>query len=70
VPTKILLKVGFLERDFESDHLAEKSYSTKKGQKIHCEVVIFIRVEKNITKWYFLNTRVAKKISRTIIAKL
>jgi hypothetical protein len=25
VPTKIVLKVGFLERDFERDHLAEKS---------------------------------------------
>jgi hypothetical protein len=32
VPTKIVLKVGFLERD----HLAEKSYWTKMGQKIHC----------------------------------
>jgi hypothetical protein len=28
--------VGFLERDFESDHLAEKSNQTKMGQKIHC----------------------------------
>jgi hypothetical protein len=28
--------VGFLERDFERDHLAEKSYWTKMGQKIHC----------------------------------
>jgi hypothetical protein len=37
VPTKIVLKVGFLERDFECDHLAEKSYWTKIGQKIHCE---------------------------------
>jgi hypothetical protein len=33
VPTKIVLKVGFLERDFEHDHLAEKSYWTKMGQK-------------------------------------
>jgi hypothetical protein len=32
VPTKIVLKVGFLERDFECDHLAEKSYWTKMGQ--------------------------------------
>jgi hypothetical protein len=36
VPTKIVLKVVFLERDFEHDHLAEKSYWTKMGQKIHC----------------------------------
>jgi hypothetical protein len=36
VPTKIVLKVGFLELDFERDHLAEKSYWTKMGQKIHC----------------------------------
>jgi hypothetical protein len=36
VPTKIVLKVGFLERDFERDHLAEKSNRTKMGQKIHC----------------------------------
>jgi hypothetical protein len=28
--------VGFLERDFERDHLAKKSYWTKMGQKIHC----------------------------------
>jgi hypothetical protein len=28
--------VGFLERDFERDHLAEKSNRTKMGQKIHC----------------------------------
>jgi hypothetical protein len=33
VPTKTVLKVGFLERDFERDHLAEKS---NRGQKIHC----------------------------------
>jgi hypothetical protein len=33
VPTKILLKVGFLERVFERDHLAEKM-----GQKLHCSV--------------------------------
>jgi hypothetical protein len=36
VPTKIVLKVGFLERDLERNHLAEKSYWTKMGQKIHC----------------------------------
>jgi hypothetical protein len=36
VPTKTVLKVGFLERDFERDHLAEKSNRTKMGQKIHC----------------------------------
>jgi hypothetical protein len=28
--------VGFLERDFERDHLAEKRNRTKMGQKIHC----------------------------------
>jgi hypothetical protein len=39
VPTKTVLKVGFLERDFERDHLAEKSNRTKMGQKIHCGVV-------------------------------
>jgi hypothetical protein len=32
------LKMGFLERDFERDHLAEKSYWTKMGQKIHCSL--------------------------------
>jgi hypothetical protein len=36
VPPEIVLKVGFLERDFERDHLAEKSNRTKMGQKIHC----------------------------------
>jgi hypothetical protein len=36
VPTKIVLKVDFLKRDFERDHLAEKSNRTKMGQKIHC----------------------------------
>jgi hypothetical protein len=36
VPTKTVLKVDFLERDFEHDHLAEKSNQTKMGQKIHC----------------------------------
>jgi hypothetical protein len=35
VPTKIVLKVGFLERNFERDHLAEKSYWTKISQKIN-----------------------------------
>jgi hypothetical protein len=39
VPTKIVLKEGFLERDFERDHLAEKSNRTKMGQKIHCAAV-------------------------------
>jgi hypothetical protein len=29
VPTKIVLKVDFLERDFKRDHLAEKSNRTK-----------------------------------------
>jgi hypothetical protein len=32
-PTKIVLKVGFLERDFERDHLVEKSNRAKMGQK-------------------------------------
>jgi hypothetical protein len=36
VSSKIVLKVVFLERDFERDHLAEKSNRTKMGQKIHC----------------------------------
>jgi hypothetical protein len=39
VPTKIVLKVGLFERDFECDHLAEKSNWTKMGQKIHCAMV-------------------------------
>jgi hypothetical protein len=29
VPSKIVLKVGFLEREFERNHLAEKSYWIK-----------------------------------------
>jgi hypothetical protein len=33
LPTKIVLKVGFLERDFERDHLAEKSNRTKIAKK-------------------------------------
>jgi hypothetical protein len=41
VPTKIILKVGFLERDFERDHLAEKINRTKMGQKIHCAAPSF-----------------------------
>jgi hypothetical protein len=36
VPTKIVLKVDFLERDFERDHLGEKSNRTKMGQKLQC----------------------------------
>jgi hypothetical protein len=35
VPPKIVQKVGFHERDFEGDHLAEKSNRTKMGPKIH-----------------------------------
>jgi hypothetical protein len=38
VPAKTVLKVDFLERDFERDHLAEKSNRTKMGQKIHCAI--------------------------------
>jgi hypothetical protein len=41
VPTKIVLKVGFLERDFERDLLAEKRKRTKMGEKIHCAVCNF-----------------------------
>jgi hypothetical protein len=33
VPTKIVLKVGFLKRDFERDHLAEKRYKQKWAKK-------------------------------------
>jgi hypothetical protein len=29
VPTKIVLKLGFLERDFERDHLAKKATGQK-----------------------------------------
>jgi hypothetical protein len=32
VPTKTALKVGFLERNFERDHLAEKINRTKMGK--------------------------------------
>jgi hypothetical protein len=39
VPTKIVVKVGVLERDLERDHLAEKSSWTKMGQKMHFEMV-------------------------------
>jgi hypothetical protein len=42
VPTKTVLKMGFFERDFERDHLAEKSNRTKIGQKIHCAVAHFV----------------------------
>jgi hypothetical protein len=34
--------VGFLERDFERDHLAEKSNRTKMGPKIHCPGSILV----------------------------
>jgi hypothetical protein len=40
--------VGFLERDFERDHLAEKSNWTKMGQKIHCAVLK--KLTKNFLK--------------------
>jgi hypothetical protein len=50
VPTKTVLKVGFLERHFERDHLAEKSNRTKMGQKIHCAAeLIFLRAFKRFT---------------------
>jgi hypothetical protein len=42
--------MGFLEREFERDHLAEKSKWTKMGQKIHCAEFVEItraRFEKN-----------------------
>jgi hypothetical protein len=32
----VALQMGYLERDYERVHLAEKSYWTKIGQKIHC----------------------------------
>jgi hypothetical protein len=35
VPTKTVLKLGFLERD----HLADKSNRTKMGQKINCALM-------------------------------
>jgi hypothetical protein len=40
VPTKIVLKVDFLERDFERDHLAEKATGQKWAKKyiVHCLV--------------------------------
>jgi hypothetical protein len=44
VSSKIVLKVVFLERDFERDHLAEKSNRTKMGHKIHCAMVRFYEV--------------------------
>jgi hypothetical protein len=48
VPTKIVLKVGFLERDFERDHLAEKSNRTKMGPKIHCAFLSFFDSDKQL----------------------
>jgi hypothetical protein len=39
VTPKRVVKVGFLERDFERDHLAEKNNWTKMGQKIHCALL-------------------------------
>jgi hypothetical protein len=33
VPTKTVLKVGFLERHFERDHLAEKATGQKWAKK-------------------------------------
>jgi hypothetical protein len=42
--------VGFLERDFERDHLAEKSNRTKMGQKIHCAVSAFYIIFKMLYK--------------------
>jgi hypothetical protein len=38
--TLLCQQVDFLERDFERDHLAEKSNWTKLGQKIHCAMVL------------------------------
>jgi hypothetical protein len=40
--------VGFLERDFERDHLAEKSNRTKMGQKIHCMAEISTQNNKKV----------------------
>jgi hypothetical protein len=55
--------VGFLERDFERDHLAEKSNRTKMGPKIHCAVVTF---EAKIS--FFLRKLV--KILQNMLVKL
>jgi hypothetical protein len=54
VPTKIVVKVGFLERDFKRDHLAEKSNRTKMGQKIHCvdgEVLMHAQLLLSMTSY-------------------
>jgi hypothetical protein len=45
--------VGFLERDFERDHLAEKSNRTKMGQKIHCAMA---GLKIFFSKMYFMPT--------------
>jgi hypothetical protein len=62
VPPKIVLKVGFLERDFERDHLAEKSNRTKMGQKIHCAPP-----EKNLAPMYAPNPKILLGTLYTII---
>jgi hypothetical protein len=43
VPTKIVLKVGFLERDFESDHLAEKATLQKWAKKYTVHLRVFLK---------------------------
>jgi hypothetical protein len=49
VPTKIVLKVDFLERDFERDHLAEKSNRTKMG-KTRLKILSFIKPREKMSK--------------------
>jgi hypothetical protein len=44
VSTKIVLKVDYLELDFERDHLAEKSYQTKMGQKKNCALPRYLQI--------------------------
>jgi hypothetical protein len=39
--------VGFLERNFERDHLAEKSNWTKMGKKIHCAVLLKVSKDES-----------------------
>jgi hypothetical protein len=39
--------VGFFERDFERDHLAEKRNRTRMGQKIHCASVAVLKLQHN-----------------------
>jgi hypothetical protein len=48
--------VGFLERDFERNHLAEKSNRTKMGQKIHCALAeINVMGVDTFVSWKYWN---------------